>query len=52
MAENNIPQNRQDDELSVEELEQAAGGDGDTNSGCPVTNNTNCPCSDTSRPVI
>lgn len=41
MAENNAPQNLQDDdELSVEELEEAAGGIG-SNSGC----NGNCPCS-------
>lgn len=37
MAENLTPQNQQDDELSVEELEEAAGG-GDTI-------NVNCPCS-------
>lgn len=38
MAENNAPQNnplgRQDDELSVEELDLASGGTGDTNNGC------------------
>lgn len=38
MDENNAPQNQQDDELSVEELEGAAGG---VTNNCP---NTNCPC--------
>jgi hypothetical protein len=34
MAENNAPQNMQDDELSVEELDAVAGGEGDVNNGC------------------
>ncbi len=38
MAENPTPQNRPDDELSVEELEDAAGGHCNTNCG------TNCSC--------
>ena len=45
MAENNAPQNMQDDELSVEELDEVAGGEGTNN--CPCTIN-NCPPSDTS----
>jgi hypothetical protein len=47
MAENLTPQNRQDDELSVEELEGVAGGDHGpvSNGSCPVTNNTGCPSS-------
>ena len=32
-----------DEELSAEELEEAAGGVADSNSGC--TSNGNCPCS-------
>ncbi|HEX8906568.1 MAG TPA: hypothetical protein VF771_17085 [Longimicrobiaceae bacterium] len=32
-----------DEELSAEELEDAAGGLADSNSGC--TSNGNCPCS-------
>ncbi len=46
MAENNAPQNRQDDdELSVEELDDVAGGgtlsDSDSAIG-PAAPNTNC----------
>ncbi len=39
---------RNNDELSVEELEGVAGGN-DTNSGC--TSNGNCPCAPTSEPI-
>jgi hypothetical protein len=34
MAEDNAYQNQQDEELSVEELDEVAGGLGDTNNGC------------------
>ncbi|MET0399637.1 MAG: hypothetical protein ABW277_22800 [Longimicrobiaceae bacterium] len=34
MAEDNAFQNQQDEELSVEELDEVAGGMGDTNNGC------------------
>jgi hypothetical protein len=39
MSEQNLTP--EEDELSVEELEEAAGGFADSNSGC----NGNCPCS-------
>jgi hypothetical protein len=50
MAENNAPQNMQDDDLSVEELESVSGGTGSlgseldrdadiTNNGCPTNGN-------------
>jgi hypothetical protein len=52
MAEYNAPQNMQDDELSVDELDEVAGGVGDTviiNSvpGCGGDYNGNCPKSGT-----
>ncbi|MEW5929401.1 MAG: hypothetical protein AB1941_18260 [Gemmatimonadota bacterium] len=34
MTEDNAPQNQQDEEISVEELDEVAGGAGDTNNGC------------------
>ncbi|HLL48893.1 MAG TPA: hypothetical protein VK399_19485 [Longimicrobiaceae bacterium] len=37
MAENDTPQNRLDDELDVEELDEVAGGAGTNN--CDCTNN-------------
>lgn len=47
MAENNTPQSRQDDDLSVEELDEVAGGafaDAEP-IGVPNTNcGTNCHC--------
>jgi hypothetical protein len=43
MAENLTPQNQQDEELSVEELDEVAGGEGTNN--CPCTIN-NCPKTD------
>lgn len=43
MAENLTPQNRPDDELSVEELEEVAGGIGDnTNCAESCVSNSNC----------
>lgn len=48
MADQIQPGQNQNDELDVEELEQASGGTGlsdseaVSNTGCP---NTNCPCS-------
>lgn len=48
MADQIQPGQHNNDELDVEELEQASGGGGlsdleaNSNSGCP---NTNCPCS-------
>lgn len=50
MAENNTPQNLMDDELSVEELEQAAGGHDHVTNTCPITN-FNCPAPPTAEPT-